>query len=135
MLAKLAREAGDIDQAIELNDRLLSNGSTDVTAIKQRGRLLEAAGSLPEAEEIWEQVLLTSPFDSEAIGTVIRLREQRGQQDSKTAQLRLRLARFAPAQAEKQRAESTGERSKPHLTGAPGANSANQEPQANNPAN
>ena len=135
MLARLAREAGDIDQAIELNARLLSNGSTDVAAMKQRGRLLEAAGNLPEAEEIWEQVLLTSPFDSEAIGAVIRLRQQRGQQDSKTAQLRLRLARFAPPQAETQRAESTGERSKPHLTGAPGANSANQEPQANNPAN
>ena len=135
MLAKLAREAGDIDQAIELNARLLSNGSTDVAATKQRGRLLEAAGSLPEAEEIWEQVLLTSPFDSEAIVAVIRLRQQRGQQDSKTAQLRLRLARFAPAQAETKRAESTGERSKPHLTGAPGANTATQEPQANNPAN
>jgi tetratricopeptide (TPR) repeat protein len=135
MLARLAREAGDIDQAMELNARLLSASATDPTALKQRGRLLEVAGRLPEAEEIWEQVLLTSPFDPETIGSVIRLRQLRGQQDSKTAQLRLRLARFAPAQAEKQRAESAGERPKPHLTGAPDANSANQEPPANNPAN
>ena len=132
MLARLAREAGAIDQAIELNARL---PSSNTHAARQRGRLLEAAGRHPEAEEIWEQVLLTSPFDAEAIGSMIRLREQQGQPDSGTAELRRRLARFAPPQAETQRAESAGEGPEPDLTGAPGANSANQKSRADNPAN
>ena len=96
-LARRAGEAGDPQQGLALNERLLATNPQNVLALKQRARLLGMAGRSQESEESWEQILLADPSDAETSQRIAELRRRRGADAERTADLVRRAARFGPA--------------------------------------